>query len=163
MEEAPHAPRRRVWALVQLHPPNPPPRPVSGSHRLPNTLGQVGEQYGPSIAPFGRARCPFLPLLRPYSSGGAARGSHTGQFSCFGPRSCFIAFVLDIPNGFCPLNRAVGIAHIRQAVPSPVAVYPRPHAAPCAPCGPMGARTGHARGPMRHRSGARVFKRTPYI
>jgi hypothetical protein len=24
-----------------------------------------------------RARCPFSPLLRPYSSGGAARGSHT--------------------------------------------------------------------------------------
>ena len=38
---------------------------------------------GPSIAPFARARCPFLPLL----------------FPCFGPRSCFIAFVLDIPNG----------------------------------------------------------------
>jgi hypothetical protein len=72
-------------------PPNPPPRPASGSHRFPNTLGQVGEQYGPSIAPFARARCPFSPLVRPYSPGGAARGSHTGQFSCFGPRSCFIA------------------------------------------------------------------------
>jgi hypothetical protein len=47
-------------------PPNPPPRPASGSHRLLHTLGQVGEQYGPSIAPFARARCPFSPLLRPY-------------------------------------------------------------------------------------------------
>jgi hypothetical protein len=101
-------------------PPNPPPRPASGSHRLPNTLGQVGEKYGPSIAPFGRARCPFSPLLRPYSPGGAARGSHTGQFSCFGPRSWrrFIAFVLDIPNGFWPLDRAVERAYIRETVPS---------------------------------------------
>jgi hypothetical protein len=112
-------PTRRVWALVQLHPPNPPPRPASGSHRLPNTQGQVGEQYGPSIAPFARARYPFSPLLRPYSPGGAARGSHTGQFSCFGPRSCFMAFVLnmDIPNGVWPLNRAVGRAYIRKTVP----------------------------------------------
>jgi hypothetical protein len=111
-------PTRRLWARVQLHPPNPPPRPTSGSHRFPNTLGQVGEQYGPSIVPFARARCPFSPLLRPISSGGTARGSHTGQFSCFGPRSCFIAFVLDIPNGVWPLNRAVGRAYIRETVPS---------------------------------------------
>ena len=104
IEEAPHAPPVGAGAAP---PPNPPPRPANGSHRLPNTLGQVGEQYGPSIAPFARARCPFSPLLRPYSSGGAARGSHAGQFSCFGPRSCFIAFVLDIPNGVCPLDRAV--------------------------------------------------------
>ena len=27
------------------------------SHRLPNTICQVGEQYCPSIAPFARARC----------------------------------------------------------------------------------------------------------
>ena len=82
IEEAPHAPRVGAGAAP---PPNPPPRPANGSHRFPNTLGQVGEQYGPSIAPFARARCPFSPLLRPYSPGaGAARGSHTGQFSCFG-------------------------------------------------------------------------------
>ena len=115
MEEAPHAPPVGAGAAP---PPNPPPRPANGSHRLPNTLGQVGEQYGPSIAPFARARCPFSPLLRPYSPGGAARGSHTGQFSCFGPRSCFIAFVLDIPNGVWPLDRAVGRAYIRETVPS---------------------------------------------
>jgi hypothetical protein len=114
MEEAPHAPPVGAGAAP---PPNPPPRPASGSHRFPNTLSQVGEQYGPSIAPFARARCPFSPLLRPYSSGGAARGSHAGQFSCFGPRSCFIAFVLDIPNGVCPLDRAVGRAYIRDIVP----------------------------------------------
>jgi hypothetical protein len=48
---------------------------------------------------------------------GSARGSHTGQFSCFGPRSCFIAFVLDTPNGIWPLNRAVGRAFIRETVP----------------------------------------------
>jgi hypothetical protein len=42
----------------------------------------------------------------------------TGQFSCFGPCSCFIAFVLDIPNGFWPLNRAVGRAYIRETVPA---------------------------------------------
>jgi hypothetical protein len=111
-------PTRRVWALVQLHPPNPPPRPASGSHRVPNPLGQVGEQYGPSIAPFARARCPFSPLLRPCSPGGAARVSYTGQFSCFGPRSCFIAPVLDIPNGVWSLNGAVGRAYIRETVPA---------------------------------------------
>jgi hypothetical protein len=60
----------------------------------------------------------FSPLLKPYSPGGAARGSHTGQFSCFGPRSCFIAPVLDSPNGFWPLNKAVGRAYIRATVPS---------------------------------------------
>jgi hypothetical protein len=109
--EAPHAPRVGAGAAP---PPNPPPLPASGSHRLPNTPGQVGEQYGPSTAPFARVRYPFLPLLRPYSTGGAARGSHTGQFSCFGPRSCFIAFVLDIPKGFWPLNRATGRAYIRK-------------------------------------------------
>jgi hypothetical protein len=90
--------------------PKPTTQTASGSHRIPNTLGQIGEKYGPSIALFARARCPSSPLLRPYSPGGAARGSHTGQFSCFGPRSCFIAFVLDIPNGFWPLDRAVGRA-----------------------------------------------------
>jgi hypothetical protein len=116
----------------QAPPPNPQPRPASGSHRFPNTLGQVGEQYGPSIGPFARARCPFLPLLRPYSSGGAARGSHAGQFPCFGPRSCFICIapVLDIPNGVWPLNRAVGRAYIRktEAVLTPTPI-------PDLPCG----------------------------
>jgi hypothetical protein len=109
MEEAPHAPRVGAGAAP---PPNPPPRSASGSHRLLHTLGQAGEQYGPSIAPFARARWQFSPLLRPYSPGGAARGPHTGQFSRFGPRSCFIAFVLDIPNRFWPLNRTVGRAYI---------------------------------------------------
>jgi hypothetical protein len=128
--ESKKRPTRRLWALVQLHPPNPPPRPASGSHRFPNTLGQVGEQYGPSIAPFARARCPFLPLLRPCSPGGAARGSHAGQFSCFRPHSCFIEFVLDIPNGVWPLNRAVGRACIRKTVPShtPHVTRHTPHA-----------------------------------
>jgi hypothetical protein len=72
-------------------PPNPPPRPASGSHRLPNTLCQVGEQYGPSIAPFARARCPFSPLPRPYSPGGAARGSHTGHGPIFVFRVSYLA------------------------------------------------------------------------
>jgi hypothetical protein len=82
IEEAPHAPRVGAGAVP---PPNPPPRPAIGSHRLLHTLGHADEQYGPSIAPFARARCPFSPLLRPYSPCGAARRSHTGQFSCFGP------------------------------------------------------------------------------
>jgi hypothetical protein len=114
-------PQARVPALVQLHPPNPPPRP-SNQRLIPlHALGQAGEQYGPSIAPFVRAgaRCPFSPLLRPYSPDGAARGSHTGQFSCFGPRSCFTPFVLDIPNGVWPLNRAVWGGYIREAVAIP--------------------------------------------
>ena len=107
-------------AVVQLRPQthHPDQPAASGSHRLPNALGQVGEQYGPSIAPFARARCPFSPLLRPHFPGGAARGSHAGQFSCFGPRSCFIAFVLDIPNGVWPLNGAVGRAYLRETVPT---------------------------------------------
>jgi hypothetical protein len=113
-------PRRRLWALVQLHPPNPPPRPASGSHRLPNKLGQVGEQYaGPVV---DRPIMPHLRVLAVpifttfkaiFRRRGSARVVHTGQFSCFGPRSCFIAFVLDIPNGFWPLGRAVGRAYIR--------------------------------------------------
>ena len=112
------APRAAGAGAGAAPPQNPPPRPASGSHRLPNTLGQAGEQYGPSIAPFARARCPLSPLLRPHSPGGAARGSHTGQFSCFGPRSCFIAFVLDIPNGLQTLDRAVGRAYIRERTPT---------------------------------------------
>jgi hypothetical protein len=67
-------PTRRVWALVQLHPPNPPPRPASGSHCLPNTLGQVGEQYGPSIAPFARARCQ-MPIFTTFKTIFFRRGS----------------------------------------------------------------------------------------
>jgi hypothetical protein len=120
IEEAPHAPR--VVGAGAAPPPNPPPRPASGSHRLPNALGQVGEQYGPSIAPFAfaRARCPFCHFQGhiPQPPGGAARGSHTGQFLCFGPRSYFIAPALGISNGFWPLNRAVGRAYIRKTVPT---------------------------------------------
>jgi hypothetical protein len=116
IQEAPNAPLVGAGAAP---PPNPPPRPPSsGSHRLPNTLGQVGEQYGPSVAPFARARCPFSPLLRPYSPGGAVYGPLTGQFPCFvfrTPRSCFIAPVLDIRDswtyltGFLPLGRPLGL------------------------------------------------------
>jgi hypothetical protein len=43
IEEAPHAPRVGAGAAP---PPNPPPRPTSGSHRLLHTLGQAGGQYG---------------------------------------------------------------------------------------------------------------------
>jgi hypothetical protein len=84
----------REWALVQPHPPKPPPRPTSGSHCLLciHALDQAGEQYiwaiyRPICACY---RCPFSPPARPYSPGGAAHRSHTGQFSFFGPRSCFI-------------------------------------------------------------------------
>jgi hypothetical protein len=115
---------RRVWALVQLRPQNHhPDQPAAHTHRLLHTLGQVGEQYGPSIAPFARARCQFPPLSRPYSPGGAARGSHTGQFSYFGPPSCFIASALDIPNEFWPLDRAVGMAYIRETAATPSRYY----------------------------------------
>jgi hypothetical protein len=119
IEEAPHAPPVGAGAAP---PPNPPPRPAaSGSHRLPNTLARLVSNMGhrsPHLFARASARCPFLPLLRPYFPGGAARGSHAGQFACFGPRSCFIAFVLDIPSGFWPSNRAVGRAYIRGTVPS---------------------------------------------
>jgi hypothetical protein len=83
------------------HPDQPAPHTAFQTHCA---LGQAGEQY--DIA-FLRAlgahfHQPHPPLLRPYPPGGrAARGSHTGQFSCFGPRSCFIAPILDIyPTGF---------------------------------------------------------------
>jgi hypothetical protein len=110
-----------LWALEQLRPQthHPDQPAASGSHRFPNTLSQVGEQYGLSTAPFARARCQLLPLLRPHSPGGAARGSHTGQFSCFGPRSCFYrpASILNTPSGFWPLDRAVGgRAYVRETV-----------------------------------------------
>jgi hypothetical protein len=64
----------------QTHRPDQPaaPRTAFQTH----WASQVGEQYGPSIAPFARARCPFSPLLRPYSPGGAARGSHTRANFC---------------------------------------------------------------------------------
>jgi hypothetical protein len=70
IEEAPHAPR--VGAGAAAPPPKTTITPTNQRltpHRLLHTLGQVGEQYGPSIAPFARAsaRCPFSPLLRPYS------------------------------------------------------------------------------------------------
>jgi hypothetical protein len=113
-------PTRRVWAGAgAAPPPNPPPRPASGSHRFPNTLGQVGEQYGPSIAPLARARCPFSPLLIKaiFFRRGSARVAR-GPVFVFWTRSCFIAFALGIPNGVWPLNRAVGRAYIRKAVPS---------------------------------------------
>jgi hypothetical protein len=100
IEEAPHA--RPVGARW------------SGSAHKPTTPTSQ-RLTSPHLRVLGR--CLFSPLLRPYSPGGAKRGSHTGQFSCFGPRSCFIAFVLDIPNGVWPLNKAVGRAYIRETVP----------------------------------------------
>jgi hypothetical protein len=48
---------------------------------------------------------------------GSVRVPH-GPISFFGPRSCFIAFVLDIPNGFWPLDRAVGRAYLHEVVAS---------------------------------------------
>jgi hypothetical protein len=66
--------RRLAVGAGAAPPPNPPPRPASGSPRFPNTLGQVGEQYGPSIAPFARARCPFSPTFKAtFSRRGSAR------------------------------------------------------------------------------------------
>jgi hypothetical protein len=73
-----------------------------------------GEQYGPPIAPFARARCQFSPLLRPYSPGGAARGSHTGQFRVSDlAGSCFIAPIRD-------LVPSQGRAHRTSHIPSPL-------------------------------------------
>jgi hypothetical protein len=55
----------------------------------------------------------------------AGRTSHTGQFSCFGPRrSCFIAPVLGTPNGLWPLNRLLGgPIYVKQCL----LVYPISH------------------------------------
>jgi hypothetical protein len=52
----------RVAALVQLHPPKPPPRPAGGSHCLVYHLGRAGGWQGPPRPPEGpiaRARQPF--------------------------------------------------------------------------------------------------------
>jgi hypothetical protein len=119
MEEAPHAPRVGAGAA-------PPPKPTTPALGQPAARTAFQTHWARLVSnmghrsphPFGRGRCPFSPLLRPYSPGGAVRGSHTGQFSCFGPRSCFIAHVLDIPNGVWPLNRAVWRAYIRETVPA---------------------------------------------
>jgi hypothetical protein len=105
-----------MWARVQLrpqthHPDQPAAHTAFQTHWARLVSNMV--HRSPHLRVLG-AHFHHPPLLRPYSPGGAARGSsHTGQFSCFGPRSsCFIAFVLDIPNGFWPLNRAVGRAPI---------------------------------------------------
>jgi hypothetical protein len=86
----------------------PPPKPTTptsqrlippSKHTGPGSFVSNMGHRSPHLRVLG-AHFHHSPLLRPYSPGGAARGSHaTGQFSCFGPRSCFIAFVLDIPNG----------------------------------------------------------------
>ena len=102
-------PNATTAAPVQLRAPKPPPRPASGSNCLPHTLGKAGEQYGPPVAPFARARCPFSPLFRSYFPGAAARGSPSGQFSYFGPRSPLTAFVLDISIKFWSLDTPVGV------------------------------------------------------
>jgi hypothetical protein len=55
----------------------------------------------------------------------------------FRTRSCFIAFVLDIPNGVWPLNRAVGRAYID------IIIYVKQCLAPAR--GPAGVRGARAR------------------
>jgi hypothetical protein len=69
-----------VAALVQLHTPKPPPRPISGSYiafctywaRLVSNMGH----RSPHLCVLGAH---FLPLLRPYFSGGAAHGAARGS------------------------------------------------------------------------------------
>jgi hypothetical protein len=81
-------PTRRVWALVQLrplthHPDQPAAHTAFQTHwaRLVSNMGHRSPHL------WACYRCPFSPLPRQHPPGGAARGSHTGQFSCFGPRS----------------------------------------------------------------------------
>ena len=64
IEEAPHAASGGAGAA----PPAITTTPANQRLTLPSThaLGQAGEQYGPSTAPFGRARCLFSPRSRPY-------------------------------------------------------------------------------------------------
>jgi hypothetical protein len=108
IQEAPHVPRVGAGADP---PPNLPPRPASGSHRLLHTLGQDGEQYGPSIAPFARAIGAHFHHFKghiPQAGQRAGRTRNNFRVSDLAVVCCFIAFVLDIPNGCWPLNRAVG-------------------------------------------------------
>jgi hypothetical protein len=128
IEEAPHAPRVGAGAA-------PPPKPTTPtSQRLTppskHTLGQVGEQYGPSIAPFARARCPFYTTLKAiFFRRGSARVARGPVFVFRTPQLFHSIRVLDIPNGVWPLNRAVGRACIRKTVPNSSAYLwrRRPH------------------------------------
>jgi hypothetical protein len=83
IEESPHV------GAGAAPPPSPPPRPASGSHRLPNTLGQVGEQYEPSIAPFPICvigahfyHSPLISYKAKFPRRGSARIAH-GPISVF--------------------------------------------------------------------------------
>ena len=121
MEEAPHAPRVGAGAA-------PPPKPTAPtSHRLAHTAFQT--HWARLVSNMGH-RSPHLRVLGAHfhhfnnnkghvlqAGQRAGRTRATGQFSCFGPRSCFIEPVSDITNGIWPLNRAVGRAYIRESVP----------------------------------------------
>jgi hypothetical protein len=48
-------PTRRLWALVQLHPPNPPPRPAAGSR-----ITRGKHTRNPSSRPTSKTLCPAL-------------------------------------------------------------------------------------------------------
>jgi hypothetical protein len=107
--EARALPTRRVWALVQLRPQiHHPGQRASGSHRLPNTLSNMGHR-SPHLRVLGAHFHHFQGHIPQAGRAARARESHTDlavascfgprscQFSCFGPRSCFIIFALDIP------------------------------------------------------------------
>jgi hypothetical protein len=148
MEEAPHAPRVGAGAGAAPHPepttptsqrlPPTPPSKHTGWARL-----VIGKQYGIIWATgHGSPPCPFECHLRVLSAhfhfhhfnkfqGHTPQQQQAGQRAgrTHGPifvfqslqlavDSCFIAPVLDIPNGFLPLDRAVGRAYIRETVPT---------------------------------------------
>jgi hypothetical protein len=75
------------------------------------SMAHVAHQPGPVCLGASGARrpFPFPPFTthhfqghRPCSPGGVARGSHThtGQFSCFGPRSSCLAHIFLLPKSF---------------------------------------------------------------
>jgi hypothetical protein len=84
----------RVAALVQLHPPKPPPRPAGGSHCLGYHLGRAGGWQGPPEGPIARARQLGSPSARrtlalrnpgPWGHTGGAGSPRTRFFFCESP------------------------------------------------------------------------------
>jgi hypothetical protein len=94
IEEAPHAPPVGDGAAP---PPNPPPRPAC---RLPNALGQVGEQYGLSIAPFARARCPFI--FTTFKAQGLTLADLFTFFNALQSHPAVVLFVYLLPKSTIP-------------------------------------------------------------
>jgi hypothetical protein len=77
----------RVAALVQLHPPKPPPRQAGGSHCLGYHLGRAGGWQGPPEGPMRVLGSPSARHTKEPRTGGApgGRGVRGPDFFCESP------------------------------------------------------------------------------